>query len=86
MYPIVVLLFDGLAGPLPLILESATGAGGVPPAGGREPFSLQFRGPATPILPQAIYRLESDVMEPLEIFLVPIAGNAIGVTYEAIFA
>ena len=53
--------------------------------GGREPFALAFRGPVSELLPQAIYRLESDVFEPLEIFLVPIGRDSEGITYEAIF-
>ncbi|MBE0611635.1 MAG: hypothetical protein IH609_19800 [Dehalococcoidia bacterium] len=74
-----------LAAPLTLRLESITPAGALPVGGGRQPFSLVFRGPANPLLPQAIYRLESDAVEPLEIFLVPIGRDADGVTYEAIF-
>ena len=51
----------------------------------REPFSLVFAGPATPVLPQRIYRLENDEMGTLEIFLVPIGGDAGGTRYEAAF-
>ena len=76
---------SGLAAPLTLRLETITPAGTLPVGGGRQPFSLVFRGPAKPLLPQAIYRLESDAVEPLEIFLVPIGRDADGVTYEAIF-
>ena len=75
----------GLAEPLALMLESVTSGGGPPAGKGREPFSLFFRGPEHPILPQSIYRLESDVAEALEIFLVPTARDAGGVTYEAVF-
>ena len=52
---------------------------------GREQFSLHFLGPRDPVLPQMIYRLENPRMGVLEIFLVPIARDASGVTYEAIF-
>lgn len=51
----------------------------------REPFSLVFRGPTRPILPQRIYPLENEALGRLEIFLVPIAAEADGVKYEAIF-
>jgi hypothetical protein len=52
----------------------------------REPFRLAFLGPTDPALPQQTYRLEHDVLGTLDIFLVPIARNAAGTTYEAIFA
>jgi hypothetical protein len=52
----------------------------------REPFRLAFLGPTEPVLPQRTYRLEHDVLGTLDIFLVPIARNAAGTTYEAIFA
>jgi hypothetical protein len=51
----------------------------------RTPFSLFFLAPV--LLPQQIYRLTHDrFTEPLDIFLVPIAGDASGFTYEAVFA
>jgi hypothetical protein len=49
------------------------------------PFSLLFRGPKAPVLPQRIYPLENEAFGRLEIFLVPIAADADGVKYEAIF-
>ena len=51
----------------------------------REQFSLQFRGPATPALPQRIYSLHHPQLGALEIFLVPIRRDADGMTYEAVF-
>lgn len=56
------------------------------PSQGRQPFSLLFKGPASPLLPQRIYQLahESEP-EPLEIFLVPVSADASGVCYEAVF-
>jgi len=51
----------------------------------REQFALHFDGPAKPILPQSIYRLENERMGVLEIFLVPVAGDEKGTTYEAVF-
>ena len=56
------------------------------PSGARAPFSLAFRGPAEPILPQRIYRVEHDSVGAIEIFLVPIAHDDAGTTYEAVFA
>jgi hypothetical protein len=52
-----------------------------------EPFSVFFRGPRTPVLPQQIYRLTHDRMEALEIFLVPVGPDlkAGGMLYEAVF-
>ena len=51
----------------------------------REPFELMFEGPKSPILPQRIYRLESALMESLEIFIVPIGPYRGGIGYQAIF-
>ena len=50
----------------------------------RQPFRLMFTGPA-PLLPQGTYTLAHPELEPLDIFLVAIAGNEDGFTYEAIF-
>jgi len=66
-----------------LVLESATSAGAWP--GGREPFSLAFRGPREPLLPQAIYHLDHATLGLLDIFIVPVGRDADGTTYEAIF-
>jgi hypothetical protein len=54
-------------------------------SGARAPFTLVFRGPPEPLLPQRIYRLEHDFIGALEIFLVPIGQDADGVAYEAVF-
>jgi hypothetical protein len=56
------------------------------PSGGRAPFSLLFRGPVEPILPQRIYRLEHHSLGAMEIFIVPIGQDATGTTYEAVFS
>ena len=66
-----------------LILESATKSAAWP--GGRDPFSLIFRGPPEPLLPQAIYPLAHAALGVLEIFVVPIARDAESVSYQAIF-
>ena len=51
----------------------------------RAPFSLIFRGPASPTLPQRIWPLEHPSLGRLEIFLVPIGPDASGMRYEAVF-
>ena len=51
----------------------------------RKPFSLVFLGPREPVLPQRIYPLSHDELGELEIFLVPIAQDADGTRYEAVF-
>ena len=55
------------------------------PEGQRAPFSLVFTGPA-PVLPQSIRALAHDDLGELGIFLVPIAGDAQGVRYQAVFS
>jgi hypothetical protein len=66
-----------------LVLHSALKLGEWP--GGRQPFSLTFRGPIEPVLAQAIYRLEHAELGALEIFIVPIGNDAAGTLYEAVF-
>jgi len=51
----------------------------------REPFALTFKGPATPILPQRIYRLEHGAVGDHDLFIVPIGPGQGGLLYEAIF-
>ena len=57
-----------------------------------KPFSLLFKGPAAPLLPQRIYRLRQPqaagetATEELEIFIVPVRADATGVHYEAVFS
>lgn len=51
----------------------------------REPFSLVFQGPQTPLLPQKTYPLRNSQLGMVEIFLVPIRSVADGFQYEAVF-
>lgn len=51
----------------------------------RVPFSLVFHTVAQAVVPQAIYRVESDTMEPMELFLVPLGPDERGMRYEAVF-
>ena len=68
--------------PLELTAVRGTGLQGL---ASREQFSLHFKGPAAPALPQQIYRLEHPALGALEIFLVPIRRDGEGMTYEAVF-
>jgi hypothetical protein len=77
-----LLLAGGQTLPLELSAVLGTGLRGLAK---REQFSLHFRGPATPVLPQKIYRLQHPSVGALEIFLVPIRRDASGMTYEAVF-
>lgn len=57
-------------------------------AAGRDriPFSLVFHTvPSNPLLPQMIYRVENENMEPMELFLAPIGPDERGMRYEAVF-
>jgi hypothetical protein len=49
-------------------------------------FELMFAGPATPLLPQATYRMKHPGTGPLDIFIVPLAQSAEGSTYQAVFS
>jgi hypothetical protein len=82
-------LDGGDAGPLELeLLESRLhhpDAPAVDESGARAPFSLLFRGPVEPVLPQRIYRLKHESVEAIEIFIVPVGRDQSGTTYEAVF-
>jgi hypothetical protein len=68
------------------ILTEATAAGDAESRlGERVPFSLVFRGPLDPILPQRIYRFEHDSLGAFDVFIVPIGRDESGMHYEAVF-
>lgn len=54
-------------------------------AEGRTPFKLLFQGPAAPLLPQAIYKVENAAVGALPIFIVPVGQDETSVYYEAVF-
>jgi hypothetical protein len=51
----------------------------------QETFSLMFRGPLTPFLPQGIRSLKHGELGELDIFLVPVEKEKDGFEYEAVF-
>jgi len=53
--------------------------------GARDPFALVFRGPLDPQLEQRTYAIEHPGLGRLLFFIVPIAREADGMRYEAIF-
>jgi hypothetical protein len=50
-----------------------------------KPFSLIFRAPAKPLLPQRIYRFDFGEAGSSDIFIVPIGPDDVGMRYEAVF-
>lgn len=50
----------------------------------RAPFSLVFHSLPNTFLPQSIYRVESNVVEPLELFIVCLGPDELGMRYEAV--
>lgn len=69
---------------LDLQLVSVT-PGAAPPDGRRQPFSIVFRGPIEPVLPQQIYRFAHDELGSFELFIVPIGPDDAGMQYQAVF-
>jgi hypothetical protein len=65
--------------------ESSQPGGTGPDGQARLQFSLVFRGPAEPILPQATYAVDHDELGHLDMFLVPIGADGDGVRYQAVF-
>ncbi len=72
-------------GRLPWTLAEVRPLGPIGQGRNRAPFSLTFHGAPTLRLPQHIYRLEHATLGTLEIFVVPIAGDAGATKFEAIF-
>jgi hypothetical protein len=90
-----MLTFDDFSGSIGKDFEVAVGEGAQAlrlssadelPHGIRDggSFRLEFSGPVSPILPQAIYAMREGGRD-LEIFIVPISAGAAGARYEAIF-
>jgi hypothetical protein len=50
------------------------------------PFALLFRVEEGPTLPQKIYPIEHDRLGRLELFLVPVGPDDVGMQYEAVFS
>lgn len=71
---------------IPLTLAEVTPLGSARDATSRAPFSLLFLGPASPSLPQQIYRLAHETLGAFELFLVPLGPDRGRMRYEAIFA
>jgi hypothetical protein len=78
-------LHGGQESPVELVLVDASLLPALARAETRAPFSVVFRGPSGAILPQAIYRLDHATIGTFDLFLVPIAEDAGGVRYEAVF-
>ncbi len=78
-------------GPIDVVLAEANapaaGERADPREGGpRSPFSIVFRGPLEPILPQRIYEFRHDTLGSFELFIVPIGPDDGAMQYEAVFA
>jgi uncharacterized protein DUF6916 len=51
----------------------------------RRPFTLLFRGPQEPLLPQDTYQIKHEELGELEIFVVPVESGEEGTVYQAVF-
>jgi hypothetical protein len=72
---------------LPIKLTDVSAWGGAQGAGRpRVPFALVFHTVPQGRIPQGTYRVESDSLEPFEVFLVPMDPDARGMRYHAVFA
>lgn len=71
--------------PIELVLAQVDAHGGPAVPGNRQAFSLLFQGPLEPVLPQRIYPLQHTELGVLEIFIVPLGPDELGLRYEAVF-
>ena len=69
---------------LTLVETAPSEAADPPAAGARRAFSIVFRGPLAPVLPQRIYPMRHDQLGAFELFIVPIRPDDQGM-YEAVF-
>lgn len=76
---------DGVALELVDAAEGSQPGGRGPDGQERTQFSLVFRGPGAPWLPQATHRLVHPELGELDLFLVPLGPDAEGMRYEAVF-
>lgn len=51
----------------------------------RQPFSVLFRGPLEPVLPQKLYRIDNVEFGSHDLFLVPIGPDETGMLYDCSF-
>jgi len=51
----------------------------------RSPFTLNLLGPPQPIVQQATYLFQHDVLGDMQLFVVPVGADANGVQYEIHF-
>jgi len=70
---------------LPLVLIEANLLHGRSGRTERPPFSLVFRGPRDPWLPQRMYSVWHEALQNAILFLVPMGPGPEGMLYEAIF-
>ena len=52
----------------------------------QDSFSIVFRGPTAPLLPQGTYRFHHKEMGEFDLFIVPIRRDTGGLYYEACFS
>jgi hypothetical protein len=66
-------------------IPSRVRAGGPAGATRAEGFSLIFTGPASPLLPQGMYRFEQERLGRFDLFIVPLGRDDNTAQYEAVF-
>jgi hypothetical protein len=83
--PLLHSRFRVTAGDLSLDFELVEVKGRKSATQARSPFCLLFKGPRDKLLPQQMYRLEHETLDPMELFLVPVREDENGYYYEAVF-
>ena len=68
-----------------LKLVEAKSVGSPSGSEGDQSFSILFAGPGDSLLPQRIYQVANDAMGNFDLFIVPVAQEADGYRYQAIF-
>jgi Domain of unknown function (DUF6916) len=53
---------------------------------GGSQYSIVFRGPPAPVLPQRTYRIQHPALGRLDLFIVPVGPDHAGMRYEAVFS
>ena len=82
MSDVFTVKIEGDEGPELELIEVKTFGEADPNANTRQPFSLLFRGPMEPVLPQRLYDLEHSEQGETMLFLVPIGPDDKGMLYD----
>jgi hypothetical protein len=79
-------IVGGESDPAPVSIRLTEVVVGGEQPGQRQPFSLRFHGPSSPVLAHITHGVAHAEMGRFELFLGPVGAASDGIVYEAVFA